>query len=159
MKTVVRLALSLLVLAAAAVPASAGVFASSGQMRIDATSRPLRLQSSGSLPELSGAVPGIRAHSEFSVRNTGSETGALILVLSVHGTAAARAAFQLRIEQDGRVLLHGAPVRSSYRLEIGRIGAGATRTVTVTVAVAATTGTHALRLNLGARWQAEQLPA
>lgn len=128
-------------------------------MRIDATSRPLRLQSSRSLPELSGAVPGMQAHSAFSVRNSGSEAGALTLVLSVRGSAAARVAFRLRVEQDGRFLLHGAPVRSSYRLQIGRIGAGATRMVTVTAALAMPTRTQAVRLNLGARWQAEQLPA
>ena len=155
----VRIAASLLVLATASAVAVSGSLAGS-RLHLDTNRQPLRLQAFGSLPRLEQAFPGESASSRLSVRNVGNEAGRLSFVLSVRGNAAGRAGFRIELRAGGRVLFAGSSLlRRSYRVDLGRVVAGGERTVQLTVSLAAAAQAQGLRLQLGSRWQAEQLPA
>jgi hypothetical protein len=154
-----RIAASLLVIATASAVAVGGSMAGP-RLHVDSNRQPLRLQALGALPRLEQASPGERSSSLLSVRNLGSEAGRLSFVLSVRGSAASRAGFRLVLRAGGRVLFAGSALRrQSYRVVLGRVAAGGERTVQVTVSLLAAARAQGLRLQLGSRWQAEQLPA
>ena len=148
----VRIALSLLVVAATAALVAGASLARGPRLRIDAAAAPVRLVSSGQLPDLSGASPGSSAASVLAVRNRGVRAGDLWLVLETRGDAGAARSFRLRVERAGRVLFDGT-LTGARRLPVGRIAPGGRLRYGVSVSVSSHAG-QALRATLSARWQA-----
>jgi hypothetical protein len=151
-----RIWLSLLLVGATAALVTAAAFAGGGQrLHIDSARAPLRLVASGTLPQLTNAVPGDRAQSLFGVRNRGSETGLLSLSLAAGGSLAARRSLDVRIERSGRVYFEGR-LSSLHPLSFGRVRAGGALSVLVTVTLRRDTTRQGQHATLSARWVAVQ---
>ena len=150
-----RIGLSLLAVAGATAFWATGSFAGSPQLHVDAATAPLLLHSTGALPQLANALPGASAHSRFGVRNSGSESGDLVLVLTSRGSLAARRELTVRLERAGRVIFQG-PLSRLHPLHLGLLGAGRTRIYQVTVSLGRNATIQGARVALSARWQAVQ---
>lgn len=136
-----KLSLSVAVVAAAVAAVAAASRAYTGApLRIStAPPRALRVESTGSLPELAAALPGASADGALVLANRGSLAARVALELTATGSPALRHALRVSFT-GGRLHLADRPLRGVQQLDLGVLAPGRIRRLRVRVDLPADAG-------------------